>query len=539
MIDWNAYSRSHPDWFQATASICSAEAPRRWPTLIHRRCSIDGVARQAASIWHEASARRASGQAVHGEARGPGRPRRRTRGRCSSERRRGSHLLASGLIIGMPRAARPLRADVRVTDAVGASVTRPLHPPRQALAALPDRHLRGLLPDRPAGLVGADAAAARLAAVHPRRELRLLRLVGLALRLPARRLDGRATTCSRSRIHRRRRQSRARKVLLALAVAFDLGLLGYFKYAGFFVSSADNLSRHRRWLARTSIVCRSASPSSPSWRSRTSSTRTAASSCRRRSRASRSSWRSSRTSSPARSCARSELLPQLETPRDPRKVEHVAAPSILIVDRPLHEGRDREPPRDAHRRRRLRGAEPALVARGAGRRLRLRRADLRRLLRLHEHRDRRRAAARLRVPAELRLAVRRRLAPGLLAALAHDAVALAARLPLHPARRQPQGPDPHLPQPHADDAARRALARRRVDVRRLGRDPRRSASRSSGARRAGEPTPAPPAARGVGRILTFHVVCFGWIFFRADSFGARGQVLERLVRRRGGSRRRS
>ena len=33
---------------------------------------------------------------------------------------------------------------------------------------------------------------------------------------------------------------RARKALLAAAVAFDLGLLGYFKYAGFFVSSAEN-----------------------------------------------------------------------------------------------------------------------------------------------------------------------------------------------------------------------------------------------------------------------------------------------------------
>jgi len=32
-----------------------------------------------------------------------------------------------------------------------------------------------------------------------------------------------------------------RKTLLGLAVAFDLGLLGYFKYAGFFVSSFDNL----------------------------------------------------------------------------------------------------------------------------------------------------------------------------------------------------------------------------------------------------------------------------------------------------------
>jgi len=41
-------------------------------------------------------------------------------------------------------------------------------------------------------------------------------------------------------IHRSRAPA-ARKALLALAVAFDLGLLAYFKYAGFFVSSADNL----------------------------------------------------------------------------------------------------------------------------------------------------------------------------------------------------------------------------------------------------------------------------------------------------------
>src|SRR3954451_15369825 len=33
----------------------------------------------------------------------------------------------------------------------------------------------------------------------------------------------------------------ARKSLLALAIAFDLGLLGYFKYANFFLSSADNV----------------------------------------------------------------------------------------------------------------------------------------------------------------------------------------------------------------------------------------------------------------------------------------------------------
>jgi alginate O-acetyltransferase complex protein AlgI len=40
--------------------------------------------------------------------------------------------------------------------------------------------------------------------------------------------------------------------------------------------------------------------------------------------------------------------------------------------------------------------------------------------------------------------------------------------------------------------------------------------------------PTSAAARSVGRVLTFHVVCFGWIFFRADSFTRAGQVLERL-----------
>ena len=41
--------------------------------------------------------------------------------------------------------------------------------------------------------------------------------------------------------------------------------------------------------------------------------------------------------------------------------------------------------------------------------------------------------------------------PRLLAPLAHDPLALPPRLPLHPARRQPQGPGAHLPQPDDHD----------------------------------------------------------------------------------------
>jgi alginate O-acetyltransferase complex protein AlgI len=37
-----------------------------------------------------------------------------------------------------------------------------------------------------------------------------------------------------------------------------------------------------------------------------------------------------------------------------------------------------------------------------------------------------------------------------------------------------------------------------------------------------------PLRRALGRLLTFHVVCFGWIFFRADSFGRAGQVITQL-----------
>ena len=62
--------------------------------------------------------------------------------------------------------------------------------------------------------------------------------------------------------------------------------------------------------------------------------------------------------------------------------------------------------------------------------------------------------------------------PGVLAPLAHDAVALAARLPVHPAGRQPGWPEGGVPQPVPDDAAGRAVARRQLELRHLGRVPR-------------------------------------------------------------------
>jgi D-alanyl-lipoteichoic acid acyltransferase DltB (MBOAT superfamily) len=40
--------------------------------------------------------------------------------------------------------------------------------------------------------------------------------------------------------------------------------------------------------------------------------------------------------------------------------------------------------------------------------------------------------------------------------------------------------------------------------------------------------PTSPSAQWLGRVITFHVVCLGWIFFRADSFGRAGDVIARL-----------
>ena len=93
--------------------------------------------------------------------------------------------------------------------------------------------------DRPAALVADDAVAAPLAAVHHRRELRLLRwwdwrfvflLAGCTL----------WNQVLAVRIWRTRTPSQ-RKALLFLALAGNLAVLGYFKYYDFFVTSSDNL----------------------------------------------------------------------------------------------------------------------------------------------------------------------------------------------------------------------------------------------------------------------------------------------------------
>src|SRR5262249_44081792 len=101
--------------------------------------------------------------------------------------------------------------------------------------------------------------------------------------------------------------------------------------------------------------------------------------------------------------------------------------------------------------------------------LRLRAPTLLRFLRLHRHGDWLGADDRRASAAQFRLALQGAFAGRFLAALAHDAVEVPARLSLHPARRQSKGTATALYQSFDHDAAGRLVARCRVDLRDLGR----------------------------------------------------------------------
>ena len=169
----------------------------------------------------------------------------------------------------------------------------------------------------------------------------------------------------------------------------------------------------------------------------------------------------------------SEPLPQFQSPRDPRYVDTSRASSHR--HRAVHEGGDRVSPCCEHRRPGLRRPNEhsslealfGIYAYGVqiysdffgDTNIAIRIALL--LARPSPRTSRRRTRRR-----------RHRLLP----ALAHDAVALAPRLPLHPTRRKSWRLPAHVPEPHVDDAHRRPVARgRRTFV--VWQDPRNRACR--------------------------------------------------------------
>ena len=126
LVDWNVYSRSHPDWFQADGIHLLADGAVAMATLIHTRLVADGIATKpvlvktaalpAAHVHRPYAARLAatSGVAPY-------------RWSLLTRAPKGFHLVADGRIRGRPL-VRPgsYPLNVRVKDAAGSLATRRL-----------------------------------------------------------------------------------------------------------------------------------------------------------------------------------------------------------------------------------------------------------------------------------------------------------------------------------------------------------------------------------------------------------------------------
>jgi hypothetical protein len=126
VVDWNVYSRSHPDWFQDDGIHLKNLGAEMMATLIHRALLQAGVAAPPPRIATGALPLAHRGHAYKARLRGLG----GTRPYSWSLLERapaGIHLEASGLVEGTPRAkVGRYTFDVQVRDANGSMTTRNL-----------------------------------------------------------------------------------------------------------------------------------------------------------------------------------------------------------------------------------------------------------------------------------------------------------------------------------------------------------------------------------------------------------------------------
>ena len=126
VIDWNVYSRSHPDWFQTDGLHLLYPGALAMATLIHKTLVSDGVAAPPVRIAtttlplaHRDQPYRARLVASSGVAP--------YRWSLLERAPAGIHLEASGSIVGTPRVkAGRYTFNVRVKDAAGSMATRRL-----------------------------------------------------------------------------------------------------------------------------------------------------------------------------------------------------------------------------------------------------------------------------------------------------------------------------------------------------------------------------------------------------------------------------
>jgi hypothetical protein len=127
VIDWNVYSRSHPDWFQADGIHLFAPGSLAMASLIHDKLVAAGIAARPVSVKTAAlpAARRRKAYRSRLAAAGGVAP---ITWSLSGRLPVGLHLRSTGAISGTPRGTRAGRFSflVRVQDAAGQTDTRKL-----------------------------------------------------------------------------------------------------------------------------------------------------------------------------------------------------------------------------------------------------------------------------------------------------------------------------------------------------------------------------------------------------------------------------
>ncbi|HEY0416001.1 MAG TPA: putative Ig domain-containing protein [Gaiellaceae bacterium] len=126
VIDWNVYSRSHPDWFQSDGLHLLGPGAEAMATLIHKTLLADGVAAPPVRVATSALPRAHRGKPYRSrlEAAAGVAPYRWT---LLERAPLGIHLEPDGVVVGTPRAtAGRYTFDVRVRDAAGSFATRRL-----------------------------------------------------------------------------------------------------------------------------------------------------------------------------------------------------------------------------------------------------------------------------------------------------------------------------------------------------------------------------------------------------------------------------
>ncbi len=128
VVDWNLYSRSHPDWFQDDGLHLNSDGALALATLMHRSLDRLGlVTAPAASrpkITTKTLPRAGVGRPYRARLRASGGSRPLTWRRTAGVLPAGVRLRRDGTLVGTPRAAGRLTATLRATDVLGRSSSR-------------------------------------------------------------------------------------------------------------------------------------------------------------------------------------------------------------------------------------------------------------------------------------------------------------------------------------------------------------------------------------------------------------------------------